>query len=89
VLPVFCVRDPGGALWIRAEPPLEIQRTGNLKDDLAANTQRVTDAVESAVRRFPEQWFWVHKRWKKFHPEVYPEYQARRARRRARQARRA
>jgi KDO2-lipid IV(A) lauroyltransferase len=84
VLPVFCVRDSAGALWMRADPPLEILRTGDLKADLLANTQRVTDAVERAVRRTPEQWFWVHKRWKKFYPQLYPEYRARRARRRSR-----
>jgi KDO2-lipid IV(A) lauroyltransferase len=81
VLPVFCVREADGGLHVRVEPPLEIQRSGRLREDLRANTQQVTDAVERMVRRYPEQWLWMHKRWKKFYPGLYPEYQARRLRR--------
>lgn len=82
VLPIFCIRRPDGGLRIQAEPALSIERTGNLRRDLALNTQRVTDAVAQAVSGHPEQWLWAHKRWKKFYPELYPEYQARRRRRR-------
>ncbi len=89
VLPMFCIRERNGGLRIEVEPALEIQRSGNLRADLLANTQRVTDAVEQAVRQHPEQWFWVHKRWKKFYPDLYPEYQARRRRRKQRERRRA
>ncbi len=81
VVPVFCVREADGGLHIRVEPALDIQRTGRLRADLQANTQLVTDVVERMVRRYPEQWFWMHKRWKKFYPGLYPEYQARRRRR--------
>ena len=87
VMPVFCVREPCGGLHIRVEPALEIQRTGRLRDDLRVNTQRVTDAVERMVRRYPEQWLWMHKRFKKFYPDLYPEYQARRLRRRRKRRR--
>lgn len=82
VVPIFCVRRPNGALAIEASPPLAFARSGRLREDLQVNTQRVTDAVEAAVRRYPAQWLWAHKRWKKFYPELYPEYQARRRRRR-------
>ena len=83
VLPIFCVRKTNGQLIMEVNAPLEIVQTGDLRSDLQTNTQRITDAVEAAVRRYPEQWFWVHKRWKKFYPDLYPEYQARRKRRRA------
>jgi KDO2-lipid IV(A) lauroyltransferase len=83
VVPIFCVRQASGGLRLEAAPALAFQRTGRLRDDLQVNTQRVTDAVEGAVRRYPAQWLWAHKRWKKFYPELYPEYQARRRRRRA------
>jgi KDO2-lipid IV(A) lauroyltransferase len=82
VLPIFCVRGPDGGLRIQAEPAVAIERTGNLRRDLQVSTQRVTDAIEHAVCSHPEQWLWAHKRWKKFYPELYPEYQARRRRRR-------
>ena len=81
VVPVFCVRRPGGGLRIEVKAPLEIKYTGNLHADVQSNTQRITDVVEQEVRRYPEQWLWAHKRWKKFYPHLYPEYVARRRRR--------
>jgi KDO2-lipid IV(A) lauroyltransferase len=81
VLPIFCVRESNGQLTMEVNPPLELKRTGDLRSDVQANTQVITDAVEKAVRKYPDQWFWVHKRWKKFYPHLYPEYQARRKRR--------
>jgi KDO2-lipid IV(A) lauroyltransferase len=82
VLPIFCVRKANGQLIMEVKAPLDILQTGDLRSDLQTNTQRITDAVEEAVRRYPDQWFWIHKRWKKFYPDLYPEYQARRKRRR-------
>jgi Kdo2-lipid IVA lauroyltransferase/acyltransferase len=57
---------PGFAVWIEAEqryrlkfyPPLDL--TG----DVAEDTQRVQSAVERAVREYPDQWLWIHRRWK-------------------------
>jgi KDO2-lipid IV(A) lauroyltransferase len=84
VVPVFCVRDADGRLSIIIEPPLKLTRTRDLRADLKVNTQIMTDVVERAVSKYPEQWFWVHKRWKKYYPQLYPEYIARRKRRRIR-----
>ena len=81
VLPLFCVRDHNGRLTVVVKPPLEMKRTGDLRSDNQTNTQLITDVVEKAIRQYPDQWFWVHKRWKKYYPELYPEYQARRKRR--------
>ncbi|MBU2622132.1 MAG: hypothetical protein KKD92_07440, partial [Proteobacteria bacterium] len=83
VLPVFCVREEDQKLTIIIEPPVDLVRTKDLRDDLSANTQIMTDAIENAVRRYPDQWLWLHKRWKRFYPDLYPEYIARRKRRRA------
>jgi KDO2-lipid IV(A) lauroyltransferase len=88
VLPIFCVRDDRGRLTVVAKPLLEMRRTGDLRSDIQANTQIITDVVENAVRQYPDQWFWVHKRWKKYYPDLYPEYQARRERRHQREMRR-
>ncbi|MFC1881577.1 lysophospholipid acyltransferase family protein [Thermodesulfobacteriota bacterium] len=81
VLPLFCVRDDRGRLNVIVKSPLEMKRTGDLRSDIQSNTQMITDVVEKAVRQYPDQWFWVHKRWKKYYPDLYPEYQARRKRR--------
>ncbi len=82
VLPAFCTRNDDGTFTINIEPPLVLKRTDDLSADLKTNTQIMTDAIEKAVRKYPEQWFWVHKRWRKYHPHLYPEDIARRRRRR-------
>ena len=84
ILPMFCIREPSGQLTIHVEQPIETTWSGDLRSDVQANTQRITDAVERMIRKYPEQWFWVHKRWKKYHPDYYPAYQLRRQRRKAR-----
>jgi len=88
VVPMFCIREPDGGLVIDVQPPVAIQRTNDLRKDIQVNTQYMSDAVEKAVRQHPEQWFWVHKRWKKFYPELYPQNNARRKRRKERERRR-
>jgi len=89
VIPVFCIRDADGRLTIIVEKPLELIRTNDLRSDLITNTQIMTDAIEKAVRTYPDQWFWVHKRWKHHYPDMFPEYQKKRIRRRAKKVRRA
>ncbi|OEU64700.1 MAG: hypothetical protein BA867_02330 [Desulfobacterales bacterium S5133MH16] len=83
VIPIFCNRNDDGMLSINIEPPLILKKTDDLRTDLKTNTQIMTDAIEKAIRRYPEQWFWVHKRWRKYYPHLYSEDMARRRRRRA------
>jgi KDO2-lipid IV(A) lauroyltransferase len=81
VLPTFCIREADAGLTLVVEPPLTLKRTEDLRADLKANTQIMTSAIEKAVRAYPEQWFWFHKRWKRHYPYLYPEDLARRQRR--------
>lgn len=71
VVPMLCAREADGSLSVHAEPALEMLRTKDLRADLIENTQRITDAVERMVRRYPEQWFWLMKRWKDHYPQLY------------------
>jgi len=77
IIPAFCHRNENGTLTVRIEPPIEIQRTKDLRVDLQTNTQLITDRVERAVRNYPEQWNWMLKRWKEFYPTLYPESERR------------
>jgi KDO2-lipid IV(A) lauroyltransferase len=43
---------------------LEFVRTDDDEQDIITNTQICTTAIERWIRRFPEQWLWVHRRWK-------------------------
>jgi KDO2-lipid IV(A) lauroyltransferase len=73
ILPAFSYRDPKGQLITQVEPPVKIERSTDLRVDLQTNTQQITDRIERAVRRHPEQWNWMLKRWKEFYPDLYPE----------------
>jgi Kdo2-lipid IVA lauroyltransferase/acyltransferase len=63
---------PGFTIWddslkkyrLRFDPALELIRTGDLEADIISNTQRFTKVIEDYVRKYPEQWLWVHRRWK-------------------------
>jgi Kdo2-lipid IVA lauroyltransferase/acyltransferase len=64
VLPVFAPWDETQKRFVLyIDPPLEISRTGDEEKDVRRLTASLTSVVESYVRRFPEQWLWIHKRW--------------------------
>ncbi len=71
VLLSYCIREPGKYLTVVVEPPLHLIKTDDLRADLRNNTQIMTDAIENAVRKYPEQWFWFHRRWKRHYPNSY------------------
>jgi KDO2-lipid IV(A) lauroyltransferase len=63
---------PGYTYWreeekryvLRFEEEVELVRTGSKDEDIRQNTARFTSALEAIVRRHPDQWLWIHKRWK-------------------------
>jgi KDO2-lipid IV(A) lauroyltransferase len=65
VLPGFTIWDEDlGKYRLRFDPSLELIRTGDQEADIVANTQMFTKVIEEYVRKYPEQWLWVHRRWK-------------------------
>jgi Kdo2-lipid IVA lauroyltransferase/acyltransferase len=72
VVPGFTIWDPDlGKYRLRFDPALQLIRTGHLEADIAANTQMFTNVIEDYVRKYPDQWLWVHRRWKT-RPEGQP-----------------
>jgi KDO2-lipid IV(A) lauroyltransferase len=63
---------PGFMLWEPAEqryvlhfgPELVFDRTEDAESDILAATQICTQAIENWIRRYPDQWLWIHRRWK-------------------------
>lgn len=45
-------------------PELEVTSTGNEEADILTNTQRFTNFIEQEVRKHPDQWLWMHRRWR-------------------------
>jgi len=65
VLPVFAPWDPErGRFLLKIDEPLVIERTGDDEEDVRRLTQLFTGVVEKFVRRYPDQWLWIHRRWK-------------------------
>src|SRR4030043_1070619 len=65
VLPVFMVRNGFQKHRLLIKEPLELIRTGHIKKDVEANTQLFNRTLESMIRQYPDQWFWVHQRWER------------------------
>jgi Kdo2-lipid IVA lauroyltransferase/acyltransferase len=65
VVPGFTIWDEAlGKYRLRFDPAVELVRTGDVEVDIVANTQKFTKVIEDYVRKYPEQWLWVHRRWK-------------------------
>jgi KDO2-lipid IV(A) lauroyltransferase len=65
VLPGFMVWEPAERHYVlHFGPELKIPRSDDVAADILATTQICTTAIESWIRRYPDQWLWIHRRWK-------------------------
>ncbi|MBE9547675.1 MAG: lysophospholipid acyltransferase family protein, partial [Proteobacteria bacterium] len=64
VIPAFMVRMENGKYRFIMGEEVEIINTGNPERDALTNTQNFTKIIEDFVRRYPDQWLWIHQRWK-------------------------
>jgi Kdo2-lipid IVA lauroyltransferase/acyltransferase len=71
VLPVFAPWDSRRQRFLlKIDPPLVFERSGDDEQDVRRLTQMFTGVVEKYVRRYPDQWLWIHRRWKTRPPGV-------------------
>lgn len=66
VIPTFIERRPDGRHFVRFHHPLA------LPADPTAATAIMTRVIEDQIRRVPEQWVWMHRRWRRRPPESSP-----------------
>ena len=72
VIPAFTIWDSVLRKYrVRFDPALTLVHTGDPERDVIENTALFTKVIEDYVRQYPEQWLWVHKRWKT-RPEGQP-----------------
>jgi Kdo2-lipid IVA lauroyltransferase/acyltransferase len=65
VLPGFLVWEPTEKKYVlHFLPELQLVDTGDAECNATTNTQTFTTALENVIRQYPEQWLWVHRRWK-------------------------
>ena len=74
VIPTCAVWDKQKQRYFfHGDPPVELVRTGDHRKDVELNTARFAAAMERIIRLYPEQWLWIHKRWKT-RPPGEPEF---------------
>ena len=70
VVPAFCIYDAETSRFrICFDPPLQLETSGDSQADILAATQQMASVIERFVRRYPDQWLWIHRRWKTRRPD--------------------
>lgn len=65
VLPFFMVRKPDNKLKLIIGPKILLEKAENKEEEIKKNVALLTKVTEGYVREYPEQWWWLHRRWKK------------------------
>jgi KDO2-lipid IV(A) lauroyltransferase len=65
ILPVFMIRNGFQKHRLLIKEPLQLVDTGDVNEDVETNTQLINHTLESMIRQYPDQWFWVHRRWER------------------------
>lgn len=69
VVPAFIHREPDNTHVVRIHSLIPYAVTGDVHADVTALTLSINQAIEAAIREHPEQWLWLHNRWKTRPPE--------------------
>lgn len=64
LIPCFILRQEDDRHRIIFEPALDLKEGENPKETILINIQRLTDIIESYIRKYPAEWGWIHRRWK-------------------------
>lgn len=75
IIPVFISTEDHMRYTLTFYPALPVLKTEHKEQDILQMTQVQSDIKEKVIRKKPDEWFWVHKRWKGFYPEIYQRIQ--------------
>jgi len=64
VIPSYCWREPDGTHVLRFEEPLPLIECDDVDEAIRRNTRAYNAALERMLLRHPEQWIWMHRRWR-------------------------
>ena len=64
LLPAYCLREADDRYRILFLPPIPVRATGDREADVSGVMAEVNRVLEEVIRRYPDQWLWVHNRWK-------------------------
>ncbi len=71
IIPAFITTDNYENYTITFDKIIEPIITQDSTKDIATMTQLQADAIQRAIQKKPDEWFWMHKRWKTFYPDIY------------------
>ena len=64
IFPVFITQQSDGTHVLKIHAPVFVEKTNDKQEDIRQTTQKLTMIIESHIRKHPEDWFWLHDRWK-------------------------
>ena len=73
IFPAFMHKNSDGTHTLEIQPPLIVEKTKDKRADIYKMTQHLATLTENHIRKYPEEWFWLHDRWKSIRVEFTPE----------------
>jgi len=64
IVPMFVIRQKDDTHKIMIEPPLKLEELTDDKEMIQRNTAKITQVIERYIRQYPQEWSWMHRRWK-------------------------
>ncbi|MFH1577952.1 MAG: lysophospholipid acyltransferase family protein, partial [Candidatus Omnitrophota bacterium] len=64
IVPAFIIRQKDNTHRVIFEPEFSLEQDNDFNQRVLINTQRLTNIIESYIRRYPDHWGWIHRRWK-------------------------
>ena len=61
---MYAARQKDNTHYVHIQGPLTLDDTGDFNRDLVMNVEKVNDFLSKGVLDYPEQWVWMHRRWK-------------------------
>ncbi|MBR5913191.1 MAG: lysophospholipid acyltransferase family protein [Selenomonadaceae bacterium] len=73
IFPAFMHKNSDGTHTLEVLPPLTVEKTSDKRADIFQMTQKLATLTEEHIKKYPEEWFWLHDRWKSMRVEFTPE----------------
>ena len=73
IFPAFMHKNFDGTHTLEIFPPLQVEKTSDKHADIKSMTQKLATLIEEHIKKYPDEWFWLHDRWKSMRVEFEPE----------------
>ena len=73
IFPAFMHKNEDGTHTLIVQPAIYVEKTKDKREDIKRTTQQLASLIEEHIRQYPDQWFWLHDRWKSMREEFSPE----------------